>query len=287
MLWIILVLVYGICKGLREVLKKKAMQTSSTIEVLFVYTFISFLLVLTELPGAGGVPITTLALVAVKSLMVFIAWIASFTAVRHVSVGIYGILDQSRIIFATLLAVFVLGEKLELGQILGIVLVVSGMLMLKLLPSQNKKGSNEELRFVYVALIVISCLFNAVSGIMDKTLMSRGDITSGQLQFWYMLFMVLYYVIYILFGRPQIRWKKSFSNVYIWSLAVLFVIADRCLFVANSDPASQVKVMTVLKQISCVVTIIGGRIVFKEKGLWGKLACAAVVIAGIVCSVVL
>ena len=35
MLWIFLVLLYGILKGVREIVKKKALEKNSTIEVLF------------------------------------------------------------------------------------------------------------------------------------------------------------------------------------------------------------------------------------------------------------
>ena len=41
-LWILLILLYGIFKGLREVLKKKSIEKHSVIEVLFFYTLFAF-----------------------------------------------------------------------------------------------------------------------------------------------------------------------------------------------------------------------------------------------------
>ncbi len=52
MLWIWLVLFYGVMKGLREIVKKKALEKNSTVEVLFLYTFLAFLFVVCD--GAGG-----------------------------------------------------------------------------------------------------------------------------------------------------------------------------------------------------------------------------------------
>ena len=325
MIWIILVLIYGISKGLREVFKKKALEKSSTIEVLFLYTFISFLCVFFEIRNAWGVPAGTLGLIAVKSLMIFVAWIAGFTAVKHMAVGLYGLLDQLRVVFAMLLGVFVMHEHMGAGQIIGLILVLSGLLLLRFLHSGKNlrhKTDAEKAEIAtasdasdnagsvsagdsagsgnffgamadtqgtakYVAFVVISCLFNAVSGLLDKILMSRGDVTDGQLQFWYMLFLVIYYSIYIIVKRPGIRWKESVKNGWIWILAILFVVADRCLFIANSYPESKITVMTLIKQSSCVVTILGGRIFFKEKGLAGKLVCAAIVTAGIIIAALL
>ena len=43
-MWMLLVLFYGLCKGGREIVKKKAMETSTVIEVLLFYTFVSFYL---------------------------------------------------------------------------------------------------------------------------------------------------------------------------------------------------------------------------------------------------
>ena len=48
---------------------------------------------------------------------------------------------------------------------------------------------------LFVIIAFISCIMNSISGFMDKILMK--DISSSELQFWYMLFIVLYYTIYV------------------------------------------------------------------------------------------
>ena len=42
MIWMSLVLLYGLLKGARELAKKKAMESNSVMEVLFLYTLLSF-----------------------------------------------------------------------------------------------------------------------------------------------------------------------------------------------------------------------------------------------------
>lgn len=298
MIWILLVLAYGIIKGLREIFKKKALETSSTIEVLFLYTFISFLLVTPEIPNAGGVSAGTMVFIAVKSFVIFVAWMAGFTAVKNIPVGLYGVLDQARVIFSTLLGVIVLNEIMDWSEVVGLILVLIGLIMLKFTPGQKKgklsesseiaSGGNggNKIRTLFIVLTLLSCFLNALSGLFDKMLMSRGDLTDGQLQFWYMLFLVIYYLLFIIIRRPGVNWKGALKNKWIWILAVLFVIADRCLFIANGYPESKVTVMTLIKQSCCVVTIIGSRIVFKERNIGYKLLCAGVVIAGIVVTVI-
>ena len=110
------------------------------------------------------------------------------------------------------------------------------------------------------------------------------DITSSQLQFWYMLFIVLYYALYILIKKEKIR-LNVVKNRWVWLLAVMFVIGDKALFIANANPASKITVMTLIKQSACIVTILGGKFIFKEKGITYKLFCALIVILGIVLGV--
>ena len=74
-------------------------------------------------------------------------------------------------------------------------------------------------------------------------------------------------------------------NKWVWLLSVIFVIADRALFIANGMPGSRVTVMTLLKQAGCVVTILAGRYLFQEKETTHKMICALIIIAGIVIGV--
>lgn len=283
MIWMLLVLFYGLAKGGREICKKKALERDSVLGVLFFYTLISFVMVIPEAPRAFGISAGMHGLIALKSFVIFVAWICSFNAIKKLPISLMGVLDLSRVVFATLMGVVFLNEIMNGPQIVGLILVSTGLLML---PLQNAfKTQKEPVKPIYVVLALASCVLNAVSGTMDKYLMTQ-DITSGQLQFWYMLYLVAYYLIYILVKRVRLDFKSLVKNYWIWILAVLFVLADRALFIANADPDSKVTVMTLIKQAGCLVTILGGRFVFKEKNIWYKLVCSAVIVAGIVIATV-
>ena len=118
---------------------------------------------------------------------------------------------------------------------------------------------------------------------MDKVLTKH--VNSTQLQFWYMLFLVLYYIIYIIVTREKIQFKSALKNYWIWILAIMFVIGDKALFIANRMPESRVTVMTLVKQSCCIVTILAGKFIFKEKNIAYKLVCAGIIITGIVIAV--
>lgn len=287
MLWIFLVLLYGILKGAREILKKKALEKNSTIEVLFVYTLLSFLIVLPDAGNAAGMELRFYFYIAAKSFVIFLAWMCSFKAIRKMPISLYGVLDLSRVMFATLLGVIVLHEVLSGYQVVGLLFVSAGLLLLKYRPRRGQRAETEQaaqgVGFVYVVMAFASCMLNALSGLLDKILMR--DISSAQLQFWYMLFLVLFYLLYILLTRTPVDLKSAVRNRWVWMLSILFVIADRALFIANGIPGSRITVMTLLKQAGCVVTILAGKYLFREKDTAHKMVCALIIIAGIVIGV--
>lgn len=250
------------------------------------YTFLSFAMVLPTAKQAMGVEPRFYFYIAMKSFFIFLAWMCSFRAIKRMPISLYGVLDLSRVLFATLLGVIVLQEVLGFPQMIGLLLVSAGLLFLKYKPKSLREagtlaGETVEAKFVVMAFL--SCLLNALSGLLDKLLMR--DITSSQLQFWYLLFLTLFYLAFMLISRMPVNWKRAVCNKWVWLLSLLIVIADRALFVANGMEGSKVTVMTLLKQAGCVVTILAGRFLFQEKNTGHKLVCAAVIIGGIVIGV--
>ena len=280
-------LFYGVLKGVREIVKKMALKKNGVIEILFFYTFLAFLFVIPQAKDAGGLELKYYFWIALKSFFVFLAWIFSFKAIKKMPISLYGVLDLSRVLFSTLLGVVILHETLGVMKTIGLVLVSSGLLLLKYRPpflksKEDRIGTVESVKTIYIVFAFLSCMLNALSGLMDKILMK--DMNSSQLQFWYMLFLVIYYAIYMLATKTKLS-KNIWKNGWIWLLSILFVLADKALFIANGMADSQVTIMTLLKQSGCVVTILAGKFIFKEKKAGYKLFCAAVIVIGIIIGV--
>ena len=290
MLWAGLVLFYGIVKGFRDVVKKKALTKNTVMEVLFVYTFLTFLFCIPEAPAAfKGLPPKYFFLIAIKSFVIFIAWICSFKALDNIPISIYGVLDLSRILFSTAFGIFVLKEKGSVYSTIGLLLILFGLLFLKIYPEMKKRSDSrgtykaEKIPPIYVWMVLASCICNAISGCLDKIYMK--DINSSQLQFWYMLYLVIFYGMYFVVRRIKIS-ASVWKNGWIWILSFLFFIADKALFIANSYADSKVIIMTLLKQSACIISIICGKFIFKEKNIGYKIFCAAIILVGLVISMI-
>ncbi|MBQ3791758.1 MAG: DMT family transporter [Clostridia bacterium] len=280
MVWVLLVLFYGVAKGVRDACKKKAIEKSGLAEVIFLYTLLSFLLVIPFSGQVFGISWLNLLWIFLKSSVIFVAWLLSFSAISRMPISLFGVMDMSGVLFSVLFAVAVLGETLGLWQIIGLVLVLAGLFLV----SRTRKSEKETVALPVLLAMLASCLLSAVSGTMDKLLMRTGEITSGQLQFWYLFFLTAMYLVFILVKRVPVRPKMVVTNLWIPAMAVLFVLSDRALFIANADPSSKLAVMTVLKQSAGFVSVLIGKFFFREEGVWKRLACGALILCGIVIS---
>lgn len=274
-LWIFFVIIYSLLKGSRDGMKKAALKKSSSTEILFFYTLIGLILVLPFSKDAFSIAPVYIFYSFIKALVVCTAWLCALWALKSISVSLYGIMDLSRMVFSTLLGVFVLGENLTPQKIIGIIAVLTGLFLVNL----KRNSSAEKTTAVALVAALANCFFNAVSGTMDKVLTK--DMTSSQLQFWFMLFLVIIYGVIIFIRGEKITLGHLKTNYWIPLMSLSLVIGDRLLFEANAASQSQVTLMTIIKQSSVLVTVLTGWLVFKEKHILYKLMCAGIVLLGI------
>ncbi len=275
--WVIFIALYGILKGLREPVKKNILKDINVLTTLFVYTAVGFLMSVPTAKGVFNVPADMMWLIVVKSSSIFIAWIMAFVAIKKVPVSIYGITDMSRVVFSTLMGIVFLGESLTIQGLISLLLVVTGLYL-----ANRRQGSrNENYSAKYIWIILGSCLLNGISGTLDKVIMSTGTVTSSALQFWFMLMTSLMYLLYIVIKKERLQLGKALKNPWIYTLSFSLIFGDRLLFIANQDPDSRVTVMILIKQSSAIVTIILGKLLYNEKNVIKKLACAGLILIGI------
>ncbi len=275
-LWIYLVVIYALLKGGRECMKKAALKKSGANEILFFYTFIGFLMTLPHIKVAFALSGTQIFYAFLKSAACCIAWLFSLAALKRMSLSLYSVMDLGRMVFSTALGVFVLGESFTWQKCIGVLLVITGLLLVNL---KKNKGSGGNATLFALFAVLMNCLFNAISGTLDKILMK--SILPQQLQFWFMLFMCIIYGIVLLVRREKISIKSIKTNYWIPLMSLSLVFGDLLLFRANAMPESQVTLMTLIKQSSVIVSVLSGWLIFKEKNILYKLLCSLIVIAGI------
>jgi len=274
--WVLLVLGYGILNGFYHIVQKKAVEHNSVIEVLVMFITFSLILVLPNIGKDILIESKYLLIIFFKSTIIFIAWILAFKAIKKLNVSTYGILDMSKILFSTSLGIIFLSESLVLNQTIGMIIIILGLLLSNFKKTASKiKSETKSIIFVFIA-----CILNSSSALIDKVIMN--NITSVQLQFWFILFLTILYWSYVIFSKEKINIKKTLKNPWIYILSIILVLSDRMLFTANGITESTVSGMSLIKQISVVVTIVIGGLIFKEKNIVYKLICAVIIFLGII-----
>jgi len=274
--WVLLVLGYGILNGFYNIIQKKAVENNSAIEVLVMFTTFSLILVLPNIGKDILIESKYLLIIFLKSTVIFIAWILAFKAIKNLNVSTYGVINMSKILFSTLLGIIFLSEILFINQVIGMLIIILGLLFLNIKKTSDKIKSETG----SIVLVLISCFLNSISALIDKIIMH--NINSTQLQFWFILFLALWYWTYVLLSKEKIDIKKTLKNRWIYILSIVFVLGDMMLFVANGITESTVSSMSLIKQISVVITVVIGGLMFKEKNIMYKLICAAIIFLGII-----
>lgn len=121
--------------------KKLTGDYNSWTILLFIFGFASLILLPFQIFNPSPFPYQAPALFYFTGL-IFIATISGFaiytTALAHMQASIAAITATSEVVFAAVLAYFILGERMDTWQILGAVLIVSGVILVSL-PNGNSK----------------------------------------------------------------------------------------------------------------------------------------------------
>ncbi len=275
--WIFFVVSYGLLKGVRECIKKEALKISSLMEVLFFYMLVGFVFTLPDAKDAFDCAPVLIFKSMVKAVVVCVGFLMSFVAIKGLPIGFYSIMTLSQMIFTTLISVAFLGEDFGILNFVALVMVIGGLILLNI---KNQGNDGKKIRIIMVFTVLAYTLCNSISSVMDKVLTK--NMTPGQLQFWFMFFSVIFYGIILVLKKEKVSLKTLKTNYWVPLMGFMLVFGDRLLFIANSSPKSKVTVMTLLLQCSVVVTIVLGKLIYKEKQFLYKLFCAGIIIAGIV-----
>lgn len=281
-MWIALVSLFSLIKGVKMVIKKMALQNISVIEFLFSLLVMSLVLMLPACGEAVKIEPQFYGLIGIRALLVLIHEILSAIAIKKMTLGTYGILDLSRILFTTLLTVTILKETVGELYIIGLIIVCIGLVIPMFDRSNGKEEGQTDRKLMILAIFSASLISSAID-IYDKMLMK--GVTSVQVQFWYLVYLVIVYGIYILITKTKIR-LEVFKNKYMWLMAVLTVVSGQALLSANEIPQSNVAVMAVIKESGCLVSILAGKYIFKEKNMLLKIVSVVIVMIGIIVCVI-
>ncbi len=139
-------------------------------------------------------------------------------------------------------------------------------------------------KMLAIMFFSFSCLFSSISTILDKFIIDK--VSSNQMQFWYMFFLAIllwiYFLIVCLKEKKILIKKSDWKNYLIYIISIILIVADRLLFIALEEPNISMSGISILKQLSFIVSIILGGILYKEPGLKYKFIVIILILIGTV-----
>ena len=279
--WVLMTILYSLIIGFYTCCNKKAMKKTNIIEVLAFFSLLAFLLAAVTNKGVFDINYKYLYIIFIKALIIAATWFTAGLALKKLPISLYAVLNLSKILFTIALSIFILGEKLTVTTFIGSILVIIGLLLVN---KRTDKENNVKASLIYIILLLLSCLLSSIASIIDKKILY--DITSSQLQFWFLLFFTLIMWIVLLIRNKEIDFKSVKKNYWIILMAIILVVADKFLLKANQISDSKVIVMTIVRQLSTIEVIVLGKIMFKEKKVLRKLLCSLIIIAGIIITLI-
>ncbi len=276
-LWLWLAIISGILMGFWDIFRKKGMEKTPLLDVLALYSLFCFLLVAFEFKNAMNIQISVVLFILLKSIIIYVSWIFSFIALDKMPISIFSPFKTLTPLFCIVFGIFILDERLVYLQYVGIVIMLISYYFI------GKSGKSEThgfLRNTYFYLMVFGTFLNAISALFDKIVLKTVD--TGQLQFWYALFMVLLYSATLIASKVKNKDKTSIKyNIYIPLMSITLILADRIYFKTLAIPEANLSIILPLRYISVMVSSILGGIIFKEKYLLRKFAFISILILGI------
>ena len=282
MSWLILALLSAFFLGCYDLAKKKSVQDNAVRPTLFMCSafYALFMLPVLLTGHTEPMPLQSHLYLSVKALIVGGSWILTYNAIAHMPLSIATTIRALAPVFTIFLAVTLMGERPQVLQWTGVAICMCSYVGLSL---AGRKEMGHFFSNGWVISMVLGTLLAACSGAYDKFILQRMNFDALTVQVWFSIYMLLWqFVVCAITWFP--RRKKTTPFKFRWSfllVAALLIIADRCYFVAVSDPDALISIITVFRRSSVLISFFAGLIFFKERKSKTKFVALLGVILGI------
>ncbi len=226
--------------------------------------------------------IDLLVLIYCASLLGSVAFLLIAKSMRHMDISIVSPLLNFNPAVVAVLAFVLLGEKLTLIQIMGIVILMAGAYLLESNNGKNNfaKTIKEFTTSKYIHYIIISVFLYGLSSIIDKY--SLGFITPVTYLATLQFFIAINFIIMIhLFHNGIYGIKNGIMKAGKWIFIVaVFTVSYRLLQLQAVSMVYVSLVIPIKKLGTLFSTIIGGEI-FHEKDILKKAIACLVMLLGV------
>ena len=274
-MWIWMSVLSACLLGFHEVAKKQSLKKNGVLEVIAVYSAITAVFLLPFI-SLGTFP-DHLRLI-VKASIVSTSWISGLAAMKRIPLPTVSTMKATRPVFVVVFSIILFGERLNLGQWAGVIVVIGSLFLLA------RVGRSEGVVFTKdkgILYMVISILTGAGSALWDKHIMQTMEPLF--VQSWTNIYITVILSVIILIRRlaGQAERKPFQWDWNILLIAVFITAADALYFFALHEEGSMISVVSLLRRASVIVAFIAGAVLYKENKVKSKAAILLSMMVGI------
>ncbi len=293
-MWVYLGIVSAIFLGMYDVSRKHALRQNAVLPVLFLSTVFGALVMLPlvllsraepEHLSLTGFYVPSLAWVGhfhvlVKSLIVSLAWMLSYLALKNLPISIVSPVAAIGPVWTLLGAVIMFHEHPTALQYAGFGVMVLSYWWFSVI------GSKEGILFYnnrWIAFTVLATMLGAASSMYDKLLLQQLAYPPMAVQAWFSIYVVpVLGVFVLLFWWPGRKRYTPFT--WRWSIALIglmLLAADFVYFRALSYQGSLVAMLSSLRCAYIVISLFVGGLLFNEARLSTKTTAVGGILLGV------
>lgn len=274
-MWLWMALGSALLLGVYDVAKKQTLRRNGVMWVLFTTTVLSTLLLTPHLEF--GAPQEDYLLLLPKAALVTLSWISGLIALKRLPITTVSTVKASRPMFVVLFSLIIFGERLNLWQWGGVVIVITALFMLS---SSSKKEGIYFTKDSGMLWLLISVITGVVSALYDKYIIAR--LEPLFVQAWSNMFISCLMGIVLLVKqlkdgaeRERFHW-----DWFLLVVAVTIVCADALYFLSLDQDGSMLSIISLIRRSSVIVTFALGAWIFKEKNIKAKALDLAILLVG-------
>lgn len=274
-MWLWLTVCSAVLLGFYDITKKQALKRNGVLWILLCSTSLTALFLCPFL-SAGSIGDHLRLLV--KACLVSASWISGLVAMKLLPLTTASTMKASRPMFVVVFSIILFGERLNLLQWAGVILVIGALYFL------GRSSRKEGIRFTRskgVVWMALSIVTGAASALYDKYI-----LTSMQplfVQSWANVYItvVLAVVMLVSYLHDKSSVGKLKPDWTLLLIAVLITISDALYFFAVKQDGALLSVISMIRRSSVIITFIGGALIFRENNIRDKALDLGIMLAGL------
>ncbi|MDZ7360790.1 MAG: DMT family transporter [candidate division KSB1 bacterium] len=282
MTWVVLSLLKALCESLKDVFSKKGLADIDEYVIawslrFFALPFLLPMLLFVKIPALGDQFWPALLLGGGVNVVTSVLYMK---AIKESALSLAVPMVAFTPLFLLLTSPFMVGELPDLPGIIGILLIVLGSYILNF--SAASRGYLAPFRALLQArgprLMLITALLWSITANFDKI-----GVQNSSPIFWSVA--TTAFVALALFPLMLCKSPSAVQHISLRSRALApigFFGAMTLIFQMTAISMALVAYVIAIKRTSAVMSVIGGHLVFKEKGVKERLLGASVMILGVV-----